>query len=344
MTKTMTTLKDLSRHLGLSVTQVSRALNDHSDVSDGTKERVRQAAFELNYQPNLMARRLVTGRSGIVGFLQPRIPSPAESAFFTNFLSGLSENFVKFDRQFMLHMSDRSANELEAYDRLVRTRSIDGFVVTEPEFDDKRVNFLRKKKIPFVLHGQTMDVPDYPFFDIDNVAVGYDLTKMLIDQGHKRILFINGAKTASYAQRRVIGYEKAMKEAGLPIDPKMMVRGNMVAEIGLLETVRAFQQDGEKPTAIIAGNTRISTGVFSALAAIGLSVPDDVSLVAHDDQLPAYSVTESPRLVSGTSSPLSASWGPLAENLSRFLDGAELSEVQTIEPHTFIDHGSTKSI
>lgn len=340
----MTTLKDLSRHLGLSVTQVSRALNDHSDVSDGTKERVRQAAFELNYQPNLMARRLVTGRSGIVGFLQPRIPTSAESAFFTNFLSGLSENFAKFDRQFMLHMSDKTTDELEAYDRLVRTRSIDGFVVTEPEFDDKRVNFLRKKKIPFVLHGQTMDAPDYPFFDIDNVAVGYDLTKMLIDRGHKRILFINGAQAASYAERRVIGYQKALKEAGIKFDPDMVVRGNMVAETGLLETIRAFQRSGEKPTAIIAGNTRISTGALMALAAMGLSMPEDVSLVAHDDQLPADSNGDLPRPVSGTSSPLSASWEPLAENLSRFLDGAELSEVQTIAPHTFVDHGSIKTI
>lgn len=340
----MTTLKDLSKHLGLSVTQVSRALNDHSDVSDTTKERVRQVAAELNYQPNLMARRLVTGRSGIVGFLQPRIPSSAESVFFTNFLSGLSQSFAKFDRQFMLHMADRASDEVLAYDRLVRTRSIDGFVVTEPSIDDKRVNFLRKKKIPFVLHGQTMDVPDYPFFDIDNVAVGYDLTKYLIGNGHRRIAFLNGSAEASYAQRRDIGYQKAFAEARIELNPTFMVRGEMSVETGLLETVRLFQRTSEKPTAIIAGNTRIAKGALTALSAMGLSVPEDVSLVAHDDQLPEFPSAQLPTPISGTASPLSLSWEPLAENLSRFLDGAELSDVQSVAPHDFVERGSVKSI
>lgn len=340
----MTTLKDLSRHLGLSVTQISRALNDHADVSEDTKNRVRDAASELNYQPNLMARRLVTGRSGIVGFVQSRIPIPAESLFFTQFLAGLSANFSKNDRQFVLHMTDESTDTIKVYDKLIRTRSIDGFVVTEPVVDDPRINFLRKKKIPFILHGQTMDQPDYPFYDIDNVAIGYDLTSYLIKKGHTKIAFINGLEGASYVHRREIGYRNALKENGLAYRPDFDIKGDMTSDTGLLETVRLFQSGDTKPTAIIAGNTRIIKGIFLALDALGLSVPRDISVVAHDDELPDLSGSPMSIGITVTSSPLSDSWAPLADYLSRYLDGAELSEVQRIAPHTFHERGSVRHI
>ncbi len=338
----MTTLRDISRHLGLSVTQVSRALNNHEDVSEETRKRVQEAAKKLNYQPNMMARRLVTGRSGIVGFVQPRMPGPEESVFFMHFLAGLSAGFSQHGRQFVLHMADREDDPLDVYARLVGTRSIDGFVITEPVMNDPRIAYLRENNVPFVLHGQTMDQPDFPFFDIDNVAVGYDLTKHLIDHGHRDIAFINGIEGSSYVHRREVGYRRALEEAGLPYRKPFDLRGPMSENTGLLETVRMFQSEGPKPTAIVAGNMRIAKGIFTALDAVGLSVPNDISLVAHDDLLPDVMPHKLPVAVSGTTSPIAESWGPLADHLSRFLDGAPLKDVQKIAPHTFIKRGSVR--
>ena len=338
----MTTLKDLSRHLGLSVTQVSRALNGHEDVSKTTRERVQEASKRLNYQANASARRLVTGRSGIVGLVYSEVPSPSEAWAFSQFVSGLSTTFTKLGRQFMLHIADDESGGLGVYERLVRSRSIDGFVLDRPLVEDDRVNFLRRNKVPFVLHGQTMDRPDYPFFDIDNVAVSYDLTRYLLDRGHRRIAFINGPRPASYVERRFVGYKKAMQEKGCRLQPDFAVFGQMTEETGLLETVRLFQSGGAKPTAMIAGNMRIAKGIIDALKALGLSVPRDVSLVAHDDSLPdvAYSTLEVPLTV--TFSPLSNSWEPLAHFLCGTLDGQPLSDVQRMEPHTFIERDSVR--
>ena len=340
----MTTLKDLSRHLGLSVTQVSRALNNHADVSEKTKSRVRDAAKTLNYQPNLTARRLVTGRSGIVGLVYPSMPDPEDSWYFTQFVAGLSARFSRLGRQFMLHMADEERDVVDVYDRLVRSRSIDGFVVIIPQVADRRVDFLRAQKVPFVLHGQTMDEPDYPFFDIDNLAVGYDLTQHLIARGHKEIAILNGVSEASFVQRRFSGYRQALAEAGLPVRPEFQVVGTMTAELGLLETVRLFQSDGPKPTAIVASSMRIAKGIFQALAAIGLRVPDDVSVVAHDDILPDVAVGDLPVPITTTESPLNDSWEPLARFLIAAIDGAPLKETQQIGRHKIVPRASVRNL
>ena len=338
----MTTLKDLSRHLGLSVTQVSRALNNHSDVSEATKVRVAEAAKALDYQPNIAARRLVTGRSGIVGLIYPETPDPADALAFSQFITGLSTTFSRLGRQFMLHISEGEDGGLAVYERLVRSRSIDGFVVNIPEVEDARVKFLRAQKIPFVLHGQTMDEPDYPFYDIDNVAVGYDLTRHLIECGHRHIAIINGPHGASYVERRFIGYRRALKERGLELYPDFEIGGTMNEQLGLLETIRLFQSGGPKPTAIVAGNMRIAKGIFSALGAMSLSVPDDVSVVAHDDVLPDVPASDLPVPLTVTLAPLINSWEPLARFLSMSLDGADLAETQEIAQHEFVDGASVR--
>lgn len=340
----MTTLKDLSRHLGLSITQVSRALNDHNDVSPDTKQRVREAASALKYQPNVMARRLVTGRSGIVGLIYPGVPDSSDSLQFAHFVRGLCSNFTRLGRQFMLHVADDEKAELDVYDRLIRSRSIDGFVILLPGASDARVDFLRERQICFALHGQTMDAPDYPFYDIDNVAVGYDLTSHLIRHGHQNIAIFNGQTTAAFAQRRYQGYARALQDAGLPVRPEFQAGSVMTAEFGLLETVRMFQSDGPKPTAIIAGNMRIAQGIFDATRALGLRVPDDISLVVHDDGLPEVARGSLPVPITATVAPFHEAWSAVAEILDGALKGAPLEDIQIVQSHSFEEGRSVRRL
>ena len=248
----MTTLKDLSRHLGLSTTQVSRALNDYGDVSPATKERVRKAAKALNYIPNMTARRLATGRSNIVGLVWHGRPDHAESWVFAQFVGGLSAEFEALGLQFVLNIAENDGFGPAAYERLIASRSIDGFVLVLPRMRDQRVRVLQEHRVPFVMHGQTTDDPNYAFYDIDNVAVGHDLTSHLLDHGHREIAFINGPLEASFVQRRRDGYAAALREAGVSPRARFHVGGAMTEQLGLLETVRLFQSAAVKPTAIPA--------------------------------------------------------------------------------------------
>lgn len=310
----MATLKDLSKRLGLSVTQVSRALNDHSDVSQATKERVRAAASELDYTPNMSARNLVSGRSGIVALVYPNAPDLIYDSLFFETTVNLSIEFSKRDTQFMLHIAPEDQDILAVYDKLYHSGTVDGFVITEPRNSDERVEHLKSKGIPFVLHGVSRTRQDYPFFEIDNENAGYKLTKCLLDQGHRRIAFLNGPSDRSFASLREEGYARALGEVGIDVDPLLICHTPMTKEQGLLQGIALLTEHA--PTAFVTSSVRLAEGVYQAAAAKGLRVGHDLSVVAHDDVMPAIRASAFYPALTVTRSPLSQSWVPLVEALS----------------------------
>jgi LacI family transcriptional regulator len=338
------TLKDLSRHLGLSVTQVSRALNGHSDVNEATRNRVRDAAQRLNYAPNLSARKLATGRSGTVGLV---IPAPADAAgdpLFVQMISGLSRSFAQRDIRFLLHIVEETDDPVAVHRRLVDSSVLDGFVIVEPRIDDKRIEFLRKRGVPFVVHGRTGGQHDHPFFDIDNYAVGYRLTQHLTRLGHRRIAFLNGMADRSYCAARTQGYRDALQAAGVPFDPYLLRYGPMQHGAGLVETIQLMQDPATRPTAIITGNTMLAKGVYEALGALSLAIPQDVSVVAHDDLLPEPETAAMHPPLTVTESALHLSWDPLARLLVEALGGEGVEKLQVIGDVDFKERVSTAAL
>ncbi len=336
----MTTLKDLSRALNLSVTQVSRALNDHSDVSEATRERVKIAAKHLNYQPNISARRLVTGRSGLVGLVMSYMSESPQDRQFLDVVGGMSKHFARAGLQFVLHMADPDEDEVSVYRKLVSGGGIDGFVVLDPKINDKRLAYLKKAGVPFVLHGRDCVAPDYPFFDIDNFRVGYELTRHLLEQGHRRIAFLNGSPGRTYVAHRTDGYRAALAEFDVPFVPGLMRNDQMSEGFGIRDTIRLMDKVSQAPTAFIAGNTWIAKGIYEGLRALGLRVPQDVSVVAHDDLLPDVHAGAMLPPLTATESPLHLSWEPLARFLSASLAGTDVSELQSLDAARFVQRGS----
>jgi LacI family transcriptional regulator len=339
----VTTLKDISRHLGLSVTQVSRALNGHSDVNEDTRQRVREAAKYLNYHPNLSARKLATGRSGIVGLVVPAFPTGEGDTLFVQMVAGLSARFAEQDVRFILHIANESEDPVDIHRKLVDSASLDGFVIVEPQDEDPRIAFLQERGIPFVVHGRIRGASDFPYFDIDNRGVAHQLTRHLTEHGHRRIAFLNGAAGRSYCTEREIGYRQALTEAGAAYDPALHRNGVMDVSFGLIETVRIMQKD-DPPTAFVAGNTAIAKGIYQALNALRLSVPDDVSVVAHDDLLPQVQTSAMHPALTVTESPVRISWGPLADLLVGALNGSAIGELQQFGAVSFISRASVRGL
>ena len=329
----MATLKDLSKHLNISVTQVSRALNGHSDVSPGTRERVLEAAKQLNYHPNIVAQKLVSGRSGIVALVASNTPGPTHDPVFLECVTGLSQAFSKLGMQFVLHIADENDDVLNVYTKLARSGAIDGFVILNPEADDPRTDFLEKNNIPFVVHGRTEPSPDYSYFDIDNTKVGERLTSYLAGLGHRRIAFINGNERMGYSRSRLAGYRRALKNNRIKYDPSLVMHGPMNEALGMISTVHFFDAKDNSPTAIICGNLLIAKGVFSALKALSISVPRDISVVAHDDDPAEIQASAFYPALTATRSPLSESWPPLADFLKARIAGIHGPEQQiSVEP------------
>jgi len=336
----MTTLRDLSRHLGLSVTQVSRALNNHSDVAEETRERVHAAARALGYQPNVSARRLVTGRSGMLGLVLPGVPLDPEDRIFVQIVGGLSQHLSRLGRQFVLHIADPEDDLVEVYRRLISGGAIDGFVLLDPELKDRRVAFLREAGVAFVIHGRIEEPHDYPFYDIDNRKMAERLTGLLLNAGHRRIAFLNGPKGRTYAASRRHGYRAALAGAGLGEEPGLHRFGPMTEGEGLLAGVALWGEGGPRPTGVVCGSSRLAAGLLRALDALGLRVPGDVSVVVHDDELPGLRPAAFQPPLTATSSPLQEGWPHLARLLAAAVDGAPLGELQMVGEVRLVERGS----
>lgn len=340
----MTTLRDLGRHLGLSVTQVSRALNNHDDVSEDTRERVREAARALGYQPNLSARRLVTGRSGMLGLVLPDIPREPEDSLFVQVVGTLSQHLARRGKQFVLHIADPQDDIVEVYRRLIGGGAIDGLVILDPELRDRRVAFLREAGVPFVIHGRIEAPHDYPFYDIDNRGVAERLTRMLTEAGHRRIAFLNGPRPRTYAASRRQGFQAALAAAGIEEEPGWHRFGPMTEGEGLLAGVALWGEGGPRPTGVVCGSTRLAQGLLRALDALGLRVPEEVSVVVHDDELPGLRAGTLAPPLTATCSPLAEGWPHLARLLAAAVDGAPVEELQVVGEVEVVERGSVRGL
>ena len=245
-------LRELSEHLGLSQTTVSRALNGYPEVSEKTRLRVQEAAKSQNYSPNMRAKSLATGRTMAIGHVIP-FSSQHEmvNVVFSDFLLGASEIYAREGFDIRLTMVEES-QQAEAYARLAETGAVDGVMVHGPVRDDPRIRTLRKLGLPFVVHGRSRDAASpFAWMDVDNERAFERATAFLLDLDHQRIGLVNGIETMDFAQRRRIGFEKALAAQGITADTTLMRSEEMTEPYGYAATCEMLEHDNP-PTAIIA--------------------------------------------------------------------------------------------
>lgn len=333
----MATLKDIGAELGLSVATVSRALNGFPEVNQRTRDKVQEAAERLGYRPNRVAQRLVTGRSGMVGLIvKIRADMSADQTFF-EVLTGLTAGLAARDTDLVLAV-DQGTDPVEPYRRMLEKNILDGFVLNEPVVNDPRVTFLQKQKIPFVLHGADRDAPSYPFFTIDNRAVAGDAVTMLAHLGHTRIGLINGKLHHHYAHERLEGFLAAMGRHGL--FPDLVKTEAKYDSEGYLAALELLAREAP-PTAFICASTPIAAGVIRAIRDRGLRVPQDASVIAHDDAMPLTRAVNFDPALTVTRAPLRDACVPLANMLMDHLNGTPARDLQVTVKAEMIVRGST---
>ncbi len=333
----MATLKEISAELGLSVTTVSRALNGFPEVGQATRERVQETADRLGYRPNRIAQRLVTGRSGMVGMIVKIKPDMSADQTFFEILTGLTAALAAHDVDLVLAV-DQGGDPVQPYRKLLERGILDGFILNAPVSDDPRVAYLRARNIPFVMHGQDRADPDYPVYGIDNHAVSSDAVRLLAQLGHKRIALINGDKGGAHAADRVQGFIAAATAHGLSAD---MVRSGATLERHGYTHALDLLAGEAPPTAFVCATTLVAAGVLKAAKDRGLRVPDDVSVVAHDDALPLMRAINFDPALTVTRAPLRDACAPLADMLVEHLGGTPARDLQNIINAELIVRGST---
>lgn len=281
--QSVVTIKDIAREVGLSVTTVSRALNNHDDVSLDTRKVVHGVARRLDYHPNAMARSLQNSRANTIGLLIPPILHRAYDAFWLDFIGGAATVCAAYGSDLLL--SAVSTTETTDYDfkRLARGRRVDGLLLCDIQGTDPRIEYLRQHRLPFVAFGRTLGPHDYSFIDVDGAAGVRQAVDLLTALGHRRIAYLGVSTEFSFSSYRLRGYREAVARAGLGYDERL-VHENLSVPMAMAVMTRLLDLS-DRPTAVFASADFLALAAVKAARSLGLDVPGDLSVVVFDDSV-----------------------------------------------------------
>jgi DNA-binding LacI/PurR family transcriptional regulator len=278
------TSRDVAKLAGVSRTTVSFVLNEVPGVkiTEETRQRVFEAARELDYYPTAAARSLASGKTRRIGLIlgegQERL---AADAFLPAFLQGVTASVHRRGYLLMIQLPE-DVPSCEAYLRLIREQQVDGLILSGPRSDDALLHQLAEEQFPLILHGR-VERSAFPCVDVDNQAGAYQAVTHLIRLGHRRIGFISNASFSySGAQDRFTGYRLALAEHGIPLDESLACQGAFLPETGRAAMEKLLSLP-ERPTAVFAASDVVAIGAMSAIQSAGLNIPDDVAVVGFDD-------------------------------------------------------------
>ena len=277
----MGTIYDLAKLTGFSITTVSKALNNYSDVSEKTKAKIIQAAADMGYLPNAHAQSLSTKRSWTIGVM---FSEANEVGMMHPFFNAIIESFRQATEQQgydLIFASRNLRNRDMSYLEHFQHRAVDGIVVICSDQMDQHVQELIQSTIPIVV--VDMDSADCSVVFSDNLTGGALAVNHLYELGHRRIAHIAGDTTIDAGSARIAGYERAMAELALPILEGYLINGGFFSvEEGkqAMQTLLALPQ---RPTAVFVAGDQMAIGAMEAIHEAGLHVPADISIVGYDD-------------------------------------------------------------
>ncbi|PSJ47532.1 LacI family transcriptional regulator [Zobellella endophytica] len=326
----MVTLKDLAEHLGLSQATVSRALNGYPEVNEKTRRRVLEASRQLNYLPNLGARKLATGKSGMVGIVLKSSDELVNAPEYVQMIAEISRHLGDAGYDLLIN-SARQGNALDSFKRFVAGRAVDGLILNSPELEDERVAFLQEQGFPFVMHGRSASRVDYPYYDIDNYDAMTQATELLLALGHQRIALLNGPAHLAFATERARAFHDRLQQQDLTVPVGWMTHQETSDEAGYQQARSWLEAPSQPmPSAIICASATQALGVYRAAGELDIAIGRELSVIAHDDVVSFLRTDHFDPPLTVTRSPFMDACRPLAEMMVALLDGADPQPLQTV--------------
>lgn len=283
------TLKDIAKRAGVSYQTVSKVIHNQIQVTAEVRSRIEAAIEELDYRPNVAAQNLRTQSSHLIGYswqLEDRY-----SPVLEQFQHSVVESAENFGYHILLFPQHADRDLYTTYAELIRTKRVDGFIISSVEYNDPRVAALEHLNVPFVSFGRSRENEHSPFVDVDGQAGSKAAVQHLIEQGHQRIAILAWPESSRVGAERLAGYWEAMKEAALPIDPEWIMRGRGEIDYGYEAANKLLDlPPHRRPTAIVAIMDTIAIGVMQAAETCGYSIGRDLAVVGFDDMAVAHYV------------------------------------------------------
>ncbi|GAA3405650.1 LacI family DNA-binding transcriptional regulator [Paenibacillus hodogayensis] len=275
----MVTIYDIAKQANVSAMTVSKVINNTGKISEKTRQRVKKIMEDLNYVPNSMARSLVLQETKMLSLLIPDITNP----FFTTVARGAEDAAMRLGYKLLFGNSDENLTKEKEYVDMILSTRVDGVLFSAAsDLSGPHLQTLRTHRIPFVLLDRAVPGFDCDAVTGDNREGARRLVEHLLALGHRRIAMVNGSLLVSTARERLTGYKDALKLNDIPPDDELILEMSykQFADEEALHRLLALPSP---PTAVFAGNNFIAVGIIRKLLDMGISVPDQLSVVCFDD-------------------------------------------------------------
>ncbi|WP_242491742.1 LacI family DNA-binding transcriptional regulator [Actinomyces minihominis] len=341
MTRARPSMVDVAKKAGVSQRTVSNVLGNYPHVSERTRRLVLQAVEDLDYRPNIAARRLRLGKTGTLALAVPNL----SWSYFGEISHLVQKSVAAAGYKLLVAETEGSAHHEAKVLRDLHANLIDGMLLspielTASELDDLNIDS------PLVLLGERISDSRYPHFAMDNIGAARQVTRHLYDQGARRFLLLGATQTTATSSAGVLrqqGFELELAELGLQ---KQQVRWEHAdvspwTSAGAYETVKSWLRTNPLPDAIIALNDLLAFGTLRALREAGVRVPDDVLLSGWDDT--SESQFSTPTITTIAPDKHALVQGAV-DGLIALIEGTASIEGDVLVDHTLQVRESTKSL
>jgi LacI family transcriptional regulator len=271
------TIYTIAEEAGVSIATVSRAFNNHSRISEATKQKIFGIADALGYYPSATARNLSNSTTETIAVIMPQTSRP----FFMEMIRG-AESICKEKQYHLLIYTSLDVDEEDSFLSLLPSRT-DGIVLCSPSSTGQYIERLYKQRFPFVIIGRAVPGMDVNSIRPDNQMGSYQLMDHLIaDHKYSQIAFISGPPHQAHSNQRLAGYKQALKDHSIPLREDWIKTGNFEETSGY-ECTRELLSLPEPPKAIFAANDPMAIGAMAAATEMGYSLPADLAIVGFDN-------------------------------------------------------------
>lgn len=276
--------RDVAQLAGVSRTTVSFVLNNVPGmrISEETRQRVLDAVRELEYHPNASARRLVTGRTQILAYVERQSPEQAfADAFMPQVLRGVHDAASRDSYEILFAPIPLESTD-GRFSRLLRGHHVDGIILSGPRTDDAELRKLLDTVSPIVLQGQWPEI-NAASVDVDNVKAARLATEHMIGLGHERIgMIVHAPSSFTASISRLRGFKEALEAHELQLNEELITYADFTPTSGE-KALHSLIQENEPPTGIFVSSDTVAIGVIHASQELGYRIPDDLAIVGFDD-------------------------------------------------------------
>jgi LacI family transcriptional regulator len=270
------TIKEIASLARVSAVTVSRALNNKPDISVETKERILTIAKRVRYTPNGLAKSMITRTTKTIGLIMPNSKDP----FYAEVIHGICKKLRDHGYSTVLCTSENDADQELALMRTLREQRVDGLLLYPLQRDERYVHELKHSSVPYVLLNRHSKALKCDYVMNDNVWGAFEAVNHLIEEGHKKIVYVCAWPKASSGKERIMGCKQAIHSKGLPPSALHIEYCDETIE-DCYQLVKRLIAQGELH-AIFAWDDRLAIGALKAIQEQGLRVPQDIALVGYD--------------------------------------------------------------